>query len=228
MPSRRFIATVFSAAEIKLLLQRAAHRTPMTHSMVFTLARTGLRISELMGLRLEDLDFERRESHVRRTWGNHARGPYYYGESKNSQARIVDISLQLQRALRSWVAMLSEVQGWLFPAKHGWPTTPNNFYTVHWWPLFDDELLEDRKPHMLRYAHATHLLGQDESPVYVKEQLGHSSIRVTVDIYGSSIRRDNKRAVDRLDEAVEASGDIRKPGARNTFGGLRIIQGGAS
>jgi len=62
-----------------LQLQRAAHRTPMTHAMVFTLARTGLRISELMGLRVEDLDFKCHESHVQRTWGNHARGPDYYG-----------------------------------------------------------------------------------------------------------------------------------------------------
>jgi integrase len=51
----------------------------MTHAMVFTLARTGLRISELMGLRVEDLDFKCHESHVQRTWGNHARGPDYYG-----------------------------------------------------------------------------------------------------------------------------------------------------
>jgi integrase len=181
-----------------------------------------------MGLRVEDLDFKRREIHVRRTWGNHSRGPDYYGEIKNSQACIVDMSLQPQGALRSWVATLSEGQGWLFPAKHGRPMTPNSFYTVHWWPLFDDELPKYRKPHMLRHTHATHLLWQDESPVYVKEQLGHSSIRMTVDIYGSSIRRDNKRAVDRLDESVEASGDIRKPGASNTIGGLRIIQGGAS
>jgi integrase len=226
--NKRQLQTVFSAAEIKLLLQHAAHRTPMTHAMVFTLARTGLHISELMGLRVEDLDFERREIHVRRTGGNHARGPGYYGGIKNSQARIVDMSLQPQGALRSWVATLSEGQGWLFPAKHGRPMTPNSFYTVHWWPLFDDELLKYRKPHMLRYTRATHLLWQDESPVYVKEQLGHSSIRMTVDIYGSSIRRDNKRAVDRLDESVEASGDIRTPGASNTIGGLRIIQGGAS
>ena len=36
--------------------------------------------------------------------------------------------------------------------------------------------------------------------MYVKEQLGHSSINVTVDIYGHLIPDGNKEAVDRLDD----------------------------
>lgn len=38
-----------------------------------------------------------------------------------------------------------------------------------------------------------------ESPVYVKEQKGHSSIQVTVDLYGHLSPGGNKQAVDRLD-----------------------------
>jgi len=34
--------------------------------------------------------------------------------------------------------------------------------------------------------------------VYVKEQMGHSSIQVTVDLYGHLIRGRNIQAVDRL------------------------------
>jgi hypothetical protein len=37
------------------------------------------------------------------------------------------------------------------------------------------------------------------SPVYVKEQLGHSSIRVTVDTYAHFIARKNRSTVDQLD-----------------------------
>jgi hypothetical protein len=36
-------------------------------------------------------------------------------------------------------------------------------------------------------------------PVYVKEQLGHSSIQMTVDIYGHLIPNSNREAVNRLD-----------------------------
>jgi integrase len=53
--------------------------------------------------------------------------------------------------------------------------------------------------HDLRHTFASLLLQQGESPVYVKEQMGHSSIQVTVDLYGHLIPDGNKQAVDRLD-----------------------------
>jgi hypothetical protein len=40
----------------------------------------------------------------------------------------------------------------------------------------------------------------------VKEQMGHSSIQVTVDIYGHLIPGGNKAAVDRLDGPVDKQG----------------------
>jgi integrase len=85
---------VFTKPEIMALLRRAEAIAPMTHMMVLTLARSGLRISELLGLRVEDLDFERREIHVRRTWGNHS----LYGHAirtwgKDAVGRLDDVGL---------------------------------------------------------------------------------------------------------------------------------------
>jgi len=56
--------------------------------------------------------------------------------------------------------------------------------------------------HDLRHSYASLLLQQGESPVYVKEQLGHSSIQITVDCYGHLIPGGNKQAVDRLDTPI--------------------------
>lgn len=39
--------------------------------------------------------------------------------------------------------------------------------------------------------------------MYVKEQMGHSSIQMTVDLYGKLIPGGNKQAVDRLDTPVD-------------------------
>ena len=44
------------------------------------------------------------------------------------------------------------------------------------------------------------LLHQGESVVYVKEQLGHGSIQITVDTYEPLIPGANCAAVDRLDD----------------------------
>jgi len=56
-------------------------------------------------------------------------------------------------------------------------------------------------PHCLRHTFASLLLQQGESPAYVQRMLGHSSIRLTVDLYGKWLPMGNRAAVDRLDEA---------------------------
>jgi Phage integrase family len=53
--------------------------------------------------------------------------------------------------------------------------------------------------HDLRHTFASRLLQNGESPAYVKEQMGHHSIKVTVDIYGHLVPGANRDAVDRLD-----------------------------
>ena len=52
--------------------------------------------------------------------------------------------------------------------------------------------------HDLRHTYATLLLMQGESPAYVRDQLGHASIKMTVDIYGHWIPGANRQAVNRL------------------------------
>ena len=66
--------------------------------------------------------------------------------------------------------------------------------------------LRVRNPHDLRHTYATILLMANKSPAYVKEQLGHSSISITVDIYGHWIPG---RGREGLEEAL--AGDVQKP-----------------
>src|SRR5207245_766061 len=54
--------------------------------------------------------------------------------------------------------------------------------------------------HDLRHTYASRLLQNGESVVYVKEQLGHSSIQVTVDTYGHLVPGADRAAVNRLDQ----------------------------
>ncbi len=44
------------------------------------------------------------------------------------------------------------------------------------------------------------MIQQGESLAYVKDQLGHHSIQITVDIYGHLVPGSNRQAVDRLDD----------------------------
>ncbi len=57
------------------------------------------------------------------------------------------------------------------------------------------------KFHGFRHTFCTHLLSEGVSPYYVSQQVGHSSINITCDIYGSWIRTEENRHVNLLDPA---------------------------
>jgi integrase len=54
--------------------------------------------------------------------------------------------------------------------------------------------------HDMRHTFASWLIANGESLVYVKEQLGHHSIQITVDTYGHLIPGANRKAVNALDD----------------------------
>ncbi len=56
--------------------------------------------------------------------------------------------------------------------------------------------------HDLRHTFASLLIQNSESLAYVRDQLGHHSIQITVDTYGHLVPGANRQAVARLDEDV--------------------------
>ena len=69
-----------------------------------------------------------------------------------------------------------------------------------WTQLLKNTGVTYRKPHTLRHTYASLLIQNGESLAYVRDQLGHASIKITVDTYGHLVPGANKAAVDRLDE----------------------------
>jgi hypothetical protein len=57
--------------------------------------------------------------------------------------------------------------------------------------------------HDLRHTFASLLIQNGESLAYVRDQLGHSSIQITVDTYGHLVPGANRQAVDRLDDTQD-------------------------
>jgi integrase len=89
---------------------------------------------------------------------------------------------------------------WVFPGRDAeMPMHPVTFLG-RWTKLLNQAGITYRKPHALRYTYASLLIQKEESLAYVRDQLGHSSIKITVDTYGHLAPGGNKTAVDRLDE----------------------------
>jgi integrase len=94
-----------------------------------------------------------------------------------------------------------EVPAWVFTNEVGNALHPDNFRNRIWPKLLAKAELRKVRIHDLRHTYASLLIAQGESVAYVKDQMGHHSIRVTVDTYGHLVPGGNKAAVDRLDDA---------------------------
>jgi integrase len=168
------------ADEIQLLLETSKRITPKYHPFFLTASRTGMRLGELLALRWTDVDFYSNCLWVRRTY---RRG--MFTPPKNGKARKVDMSDQLvlvlkelstnqkRAALKNGSNELSEL---LFN-RNGKMIEQNHIRRA-----FNRVLKKAKiryvKLHTLRHTFASLLLSMGESPVYVKEQLGHHSIQV--------------------------------------------------
>jgi site-specific recombinase XerD len=106
---------------------------------------------------------------------------------------------------------------WVFVTDEGHQITHSNFRRRVFEPLLTNASLRKIRFHDLRHMFASLLLQQGESPHYVKEQIGHHSIQVTVDIYGHLIPGANRKAVDCLDDRNPRKCETRKSSARKSL-----------
>jgi integrase len=106
---------------------------------------------------------------------------------------------------------LGEVPLWVFISEAGNPVDQANFHNRVWKKLLAKTDLRYIRVHDLRHMFASLLIQNGESLAYVREQMGHLSITITVDTYGHLVPGGNKAAVDRLDGLEKTT--IRNPDA---------------
>ncbi len=191
-------------------LQAVQDYAPHYYALFLCLVRTGLRIGEAFGLQWGDLDFQGRFIEVRQSYTRGRIEP-----PKNGKIRRVDMSLHLAdtlkqlRTLREAEAALTgqelSPEAWVFTNEVGGPLDESNLRRRVFHRCLARAGLRRIRLHDLRHSYASILLGRGESLVYVKEQMGHHSIKVTVDTYGHLIPGANKAAVDRLDPILTAT-----------------------
>ncbi len=170
-----------------------------------------MRLGELLGMKWSDVDWNSRFIQVQRSWRAGVMSP-----TKTGETRRVDMSDQLTEALR---VLLTErkkealasgrggVEEYVFHGRNVEGPMSQNIARYYWKRILSKAGVRDIKFHATRHSFASILLHAGVSPVYVKEQLGHSKIGTTVDIYGHQIPSGNRR-VNILDEAP-----IRTPAA---------------
>ena len=184
-----------TAEQFREFLLAIARVRPRQFDFFLTLGRTGMRPGEGLGLKWPDLDFTARHIRVCRSWTNGEAGP-----TKTRRDRLVDASQQVADALRRRRAREPHTE-WVFQStQRPVPWDQSHVEKAMRVGLLAAGLPTTFYPHCLRHTFATCLLERGVSMIYVQQQLGHSSISMTVDVYGSWRRQRNLAAVDALDE----------------------------
>jgi len=114
------------------------------------------------------------------------------------------------------IASSNDRPQWVFPNQTGRILDPDNFRTRIFYKVLERAGLRRIRIHDLRHTFCSRLIGNGESLAYIRDQMGHSSIQVTVDLYGHLVSGSNRQAVDRLDEPVDISKiDVKSATIRN-------------
>jgi integrase len=179
-----------SADEIRSLI--AAMPDNRWRPMLLTAIFTGLRASELRGLRWDDVDLKTAELHVRQRADRYGK----IGKPKSKAGhRTVPLPPMVLNTLREWKLKCPHGE-LVFPTVNGLITRYNDVVRALQTAGLRAGLLDaEGKPkysglHALRHFYASWCInptdrgGQGLPPKVVQERLGHSSIVMTMDTYG--------------------------------------------
>ena len=201
-------AKPLNGEELAHLLATVKDKMPYWYPMLLTAARTGMRLGELRALKWQNVDL-----HSRLIIVSQAMSRNVLSTTKNGKTREVHMSqhltdtlraLQLQRRKEAMAAGLSEIAEFVFLTPAGTQLDESNFRSNVFWRALSLAGLRRVRFHDFRHSFGSLLIEQGEDLNYVKEQLGHHSITLTVDVYGHRLT-DDRRAVDALDQPRSGS-----------------------
>jgi integrase/recombinase XerC/integrase/recombinase XerD len=134
------------------------------------LAATGCRVSEALGVYIEDLDLTAGNEHVQ-----------VHGKGGRIRVLLLD-DQRLVNLLRRFLRETGWTHGPLFRAERNWTGRPLTYSTVQEsWARYRDLAGDpELELHQLRHTHATELTNDGVSPRTIQKRLGHRKLQTTL------------------------------------------------
>jgi len=190
---RERIPEVLDVDEIRALLAELQHPYKI---MVFLAAATGLRASELLGLKWQDVDFESLEVSL-----NRAVVHQVVGELKTEASqKPIPLDPELAHELLEWryLSPFNQQADWVFasPEMKGLqPYWPENLLRRYIRPAAERCGIQKTIGwHTFRHSYASQLKANGEDVKVVQESLRHANSRITLDTYTQASTPAKRRA----------------------------------
>ena len=169
-------------------------------AMVILSGVLGLRFGECAGLKVSSIDFLRRTVSITRTI-NEVGSEVVIGDPKTkSSRRTVSMPAEVAEELAAHLAKRApfEPDDLVFTSPKGQPLRRKHFRSRVWLPAVAEAELEGLTFHGLRHTAVGLLIQLGTHPRVIQKRMGHSSIRTTMDVYGSILEDVDTEVVDGL------------------------------
>lgn len=180
------IPTVLTKDEIKKLLDSL--ETKKSRLMISLIYASGMRVSEILNLKIDDLELEEKTGYIR--------------QAKGKKDRIFNIPSFLVGDLKKQIRIQKEFgRELLFTGPKG-KLSSRNIQKIVNNAAKKSGIKKDVHVHTLRHSFATHLLENNVDIRKIQELLGHADLSTT-QIYTHISRQELKKIKSPLDELME-------------------------
>jgi integrase len=163
---------------------------------------TGMRTSEIDGLKWCNVDLERRQIMIHDTF---VMGQEDSTKTDSSQ-RVIDMSLPVYEALASQQKVTSMLSRFVFCTRDGSPLNYSNVTNRIWYPTLKLLGIKKRVPYQTRHTTATLWLASGENPEWIAKQMGHSTTKMLFTVYSRYVPNLTRRDGSAFDRLVSDSG----------------------
>ncbi|GBE19631.1 MAG TPA: hypothetical protein ENG87_00160 [Candidatus Pacearchaeota archaeon] len=155
------LPTILTIREIKKLIKSTSN---IKHKLIIKLLYgCGLRVSEIVNLKKQDINFEESLIHIKL--------------AKGKKDRFVKIPSSMEKELSNYIKIIeSDI---LFPSSRGGKLTTATVQAILKNSAKKAGIRKRVYPHLLRHSFATHLLEQGTDLRIIQKLLGHSDIKTT-------------------------------------------------
>ena len=161
---------------------------------------TGCRIGELLALTKQDINFEKNQISITKTYYRTGRRDVVREPKTKQSIRVVEIPEFLKQEIKIFV-----------DGHYGMPENERLF------PIVQEAVqhkmrhqmekagVKKIRVHDLRHSHVAYLINKGVEPLLIKERVGHKDIRITMNTYGHLYPNQQRKVADLLDFEKEKS-----------------------
>ena len=196
---------ILTRAEIHAVIETARKHYPDFYPLLFTAILTGMRRGELLALTWDKINWVTKQIKVDRSVYN----DQFVTPKTSKSKRHINMTDELVKVLKEWRLRCHNGElNLVFPNNEGKFMDAHNLKRRRYLPVLRRAGVGYVRFHDLRHTFASLLLAENVPAKYIQDQLGHASIKTTMDRYSHLMPEVHQQGIKALDDFFEKESSI--------------------